>query len=149
MGSNWWGNKLGAAPTARPQAPVPGLQRTADQYLAQQQQQVVQQPQQPYTPPDPGDPHGHQRNIWSWSGNPRGGQGETATTGSCPNCFSTNYFSRRSDSITTQNGVMAPSPSCFECGYPRIQGNLGMPASVESGVQNSRQAPNAVPGSFT
>ena len=140
--SSWWGNKLGT-PTQRPQQnPVP-QQRSPQDYLAQHQQQQVQAPQQPYTPPDPGDPYGHQKGIWNWQGNLKGGLGETLSTGACPECGSNQYFSRAgSGGVTTPNGVVYPAPECFECGYPRLQGNLGVPVSVQGQVMSSRQPMN-------
>lgn len=145
--SNWWGNKLGA-PAPR-QDYAPQQQRSPQDYLAQQQQQQQAAPQQPqqYEPPDPGDPHGHQKGMWNWQGNPRGGLGETISTGNCPNCNSNKYFSRRdTGGVTTSNGVVYPSPECFECGYPRIQGSLGTPAAMGSGVEAARQPGSSAPG---
>lgn len=77
--------------------------------------------------------------IWQWGGNPRGGAGETATTGDCPNCGSPRFFSKRQGGVTTANGVVYPNPECMDCGYPREQGQLGVASAIIAGGP-SRQA---------
>lgn len=91
--------------------------------------------------------------IWHWQGDPRGGAGETATLGPCPHCGSNNYFSRSSgmgNVVNTQTGAMVPpTPECFECGYPRLQGQLGT-ATVTGPAHAARQgaAPAPAPGTI-
>jgi hypothetical protein len=148
--SNWWGNKLTGAPTApaRPAAydpaprPPQGYQPPAP-FGGQQQPQAPAPPPQSYAPPDPGDPNGHLRNVWNYQGNPRGGAGETATLGSCPDCGSARFFSR-----TNAGGVMNantgmtvyPSPECADCGYPNQQGVLAGSAGKVTGPASPARA---------
>lgn len=87
--------------------------------------------------------------LWKWRGNPRGGARDTAQLGNCPNCHGTRYFSRvgpdGSGRVTRSDGVtMDPAPECFECGYPRNQGSLGVPAG-SGGALPARQAESAPP----
>lgn len=79
--------------------------------------------------------------IWHWQGNPQGGAKDSATLGNCPHCGSTNYFSRAAGGavVNTSTGQMvAPTPECFECGYPRQQGALGQ-AHIEGPAMAARQ----------
>lgn len=91
--------------------------------------------------------------IWHWQGDMRGGAGETAMLGPCPHCGSNNYFSRSSgmgNVVNTTTGQMVPpTPECFECGYPRLQGALGT-AHIEGPAMAARQgaAPAPAPGTI-
>lgn len=169
---SFWGEKLGTAPPPPPRQVVnpnyvprgmdatdQGMQRAVNDYVSrlpgqtmapqQYQQQVPVAMQQQWQPNPQGDKVGDVLPIWQWQG--KEGAAETAKTGNCPNCNSTNYFSRSSGSvINTQSGTQAtPAPECFECGYPRQQGALGM-AHVEGPAMASRQGatPNAPQGSI-
>lgn len=110
---------------------------------------MPQPPAAPYEGWQPSaDPHwvGEMLPIWQWQGNPRGGAAETEL---CPDCGSSNYFSRASEAKINQYGQrVLPAPECFNCGYPRQQLALG-PAAVSGAAQASRQgqAPAAPPGS--
>lgn len=165
----FWEKTLGPAPgqpaafdpnmPGRPQYQPPAYQNPSQQAQggpAPAPQAGPGQTQQAYQPPAPGDPYGHKDHLFEWAGNPKGGAGETASVGNCPNCDSPRFFSRRNSEgggltgggVTTQNGVVYPAPECFECGYPRLQGVLAssMPAQAASGpVHAAQQGKAAVP----
>ena len=152
----WWDQKLQIPPGQR-QAYAP----PSPQYQPQQGYQQPAQQQPPpapaedpaqYEPPTPGDPHGYHtgtaKKMWAWKGNPQGGARETEVTGNCPSCGSPRFFSRSGAGVTTRNGVVQPSPECFECGYPRQQGDYGAPSAVASaGAARQKEAPPP-PGSL-
>lgn len=156
--SSWWGDKLGGTPRApvRPPAydpavrapgPPPGYQPPAP-FGQQAPPPVAPPPQQVYQPPDPGDPNGHMKNVWSYQGNPRGGAGETATLGNCPECGSPRYFSRTNGGgVMSSTGQMVyPSPECSDCGYPNQQGVLaGTAGQITGGARAAPQAAAPAP----
>lgn len=122
--SDWWARKLGRAPAGpatppAPQRPGNGLTGPAPVPLtAAGIQAQMWQDQQNHGAPevmieDASVPGGQRLNWRAWTGG-RAHREETAT---CPQCGSTNYFSRRSESRVTQNGVAAPAPQCFNCSY--------------------------------
>jgi len=154
--SNWWGQRLGVAP-ARREAPGTPTYVAGQPYPPPPVGATA--PPAPMGPGGPGstdvhDPSGHHARIWEWQGNPRGGAGETAVTGNCPNCGSPRYFSKRgSGGVSTAAGVVYPAAECFECGYPRIQGTLSGPVSAQGPAHVARQgsspAPSGVLGSLS
>lgn len=95
----------------------PGGPPTAPQTSAGIQAQMWQERQQNGPPPlmvdDEAAPGGKRLNWRAWTG----GKAAQTETGTCPNCGSSNYFSRRTESKVTQNGMAAPAPQCFECSY--------------------------------
>jgi len=143
-----WGKKLGTAPAApRPSNNLPrGVGVQTSQFV------VATTPggaPQPY-PGQVGDPAelGYDPGVHipageamrSWRGDPSGGARETATLGNCPQCHSPRYFSRSQEAKMMANGQMAvPIPECFECGYPRQQGTLGIGAKTQGAVRGARQ----------
>lgn len=76
-----------------------------------------QERQQSGPPPimveDPNGPGGQRLNWRAWTG----GKANREETGTCPNCGSTQFFSRRQNSMVTRNGMAAPAPQCFNCSY--------------------------------
>lgn len=165
--SSWWEKKLsGSTPARPPMRPMPAPRvdpsnfpqgvgqdhdRALQDYLRRQPQPPVQEDYDNYQPPDPGDPHGYHKNMWRWQGNPRGGAGDSA--GVCPNCGSPRYFSRqRSDlgsgGVMTTAGVVYPAPECFECGYPKLQGSIGIASSGGSAKPARQGTAPAPPGSL-
>ena len=69
-------------------------------------------------------------------------QAETARVGgSCPNCGSPRYFSHVQGAVmNSKTGqTAAPTPGCFDCGYPRQQGLIDAAVTVEGGSNASRQ----------
>lgn len=149
---NWWADKVGTArptPQQRPYDPAPRQQSYQAPPPVGTPQQVAQPPQAPQQPSSPGDPNGHINNLWGWQGNPNGGLGESMTTGRCPNCNSDRFFSRKtSGGVTTSAGVVYPSPECFECGYPRIQGTLAASAPMQGELSARQSAAPAPLGSL-
>lgn len=146
---NWWDKKLGT-PASRPAVHQQTSYQGYDPRLLPGRQPPVPQ----YQPPPEGevvtDPN-HEFHIGDvlgqWRGNVEGGLGETQTTGDCPGCGSTRFFSRRVGGVTTKNGVIYPRPECMDCGYPNEQGTLyGAPDSGM--VLPSRQAAKATEGSW-
>ena len=168
---SFWGNKLGApAPPAQPQprygpdvlprgvgGDSQSMQRAVNDYVSRlpgstyappasvgvQQQQTWQPKSAAENPTNVADV----LPIWQWSGDPRGGAGETAKIGACPNCHSNNYFSRSTGSVVnTQSGQMvAPAPECFECGYPRTQGGLSGASNTTGPAMAARQGATPAP----
>lgn len=122
--NSWWARKLGRAPAA-PTGPqtyqMPGNgpvgPPTGSITPGGTQMQMVQAQQQSGPPPlmveDPDVPGGKRLNWRAWTG----GKAARMETDHCPNCGSANYFSRRSESKVTQNGMASPAPQCFECSY--------------------------------
>lgn len=163
----WWDDKLNGgnqaplrpSPYAAPPQPVQPPQAPAGYYPPQPFGAPNQQ--QGYLPPQPPQPQpfvpntvdptkvGEVLPIWHWQGNQNGGAGETATVGNCPDCGSTRYFSRRNAGRMNKDGVMvAPAPECFECGYPRQQGNIDVSATVVGAARGSRQGDTPPLGSL-
>lgn len=154
MGS-WWANKLGTAPAGPAQSTLlprgvgvqPQQPPMVPQYPGQAPQPYPGQQQQYYQPT--AEELGYDPNVHtpagvamrSWQGDPLGGAKETATVGSCPQCGSPRFFSRSSEKKFSQStGTMvSPTPECFECGYPRQQGTLGIGAKTQGAAKAARQ----------
>lgn len=147
--SSWWANKLGTSQTPPRQSPfAPAPQQTvAAPVWPQQPQQQPPAPQEEFVPNEQNPTKVSEvLPIWQWKGNPRGAAGDV--TGNCPGCGSPRFFSRRSGAITTANGVVYPAPECADCGYPRDQGEIGIPSQVlDGGKAPSAEAP-APPGTL-
>jgi hypothetical protein len=162
----WWADKLNGdnqAPLRPSPYAVPAGQATQappgyyppQPFGAPNQQQGYLPPQpqveQPFVP-NTVDPTkvGEVIPIWHWTGNQSGGAGETATVGNCPSCGSTRYFSRRNGGgqMNKDGQIVPPAPECFECGYPKEQGNLGMPTQLTGATAPSRQGDTPPPGSL-
>ena len=122
--SSWWARKLGrpAGPVnSPPQAYQPSYGPTGPSggsITPTGTQAQMWQEQQAGGPPtvmveDPNAPGGQRFNWRAWSG----GRGNREETGTCPNCGSSNYFSRKQNAMITQNGTANPAPQCFECSY--------------------------------
>lgn len=162
-------------PQFQPQAPPPGYQQPQPYQNPPQYQAPVQgAPDPAYADfvPNTVDPSKMSEvlPIWGWhgnqkydhQGNPMGGAAESQASGNCPHCGSVQYFSRHngespgsSAGVTTANGVVYPAPECFECGYPRIQGNLAAPPGqqgpvtvVGTGAARQGARPAMPPGSL-
>jgi hypothetical protein len=110
----WWAKKLG---TERP--PAPSTPDTWNLPRHTPPTPAHQQTQQSYVPPanalmadENGQVHMGEA-IMYW----RGGEGTYKETAHCPKCRSSNYFSRQSEAKVTQNGMAAPAPQCFNCGF--------------------------------
>jgi len=144
---NWWGSKLGnpgpAAPRELPYTRPAPVRGPGPVYPPQPVGSPMQEAPQGLT--EPYDPSRFHEQIWQWGGSMRGGAGETARTGNCPNCGSPRYFSRAGAwPVTTATGVVQPGPECFECGYPRIQGALSG-AQPTGAVHQARQGAGVEP----
>lgn len=119
--NSWWAKKLGRAPAGpqHPQSPgngfvgPSGVSITPAGTQAQMWQERQQSGPPPVMVPDESAPSGERLNWRAWTG----GKGNREEQGTCPNCGSTNFFSRRSESKVTQNGMAAPAPQCFNCSY--------------------------------
>lgn len=126
--SSWWAKKLGRAPVTptQPQIIQPRIQPRSNGLVgpsggsitpAGTQAQMWQEQQRNGPPPvmieDDTVPGGKRMNWRAWAG----GRANQEETSRCPNCGSSHYFSRRSESKITQNGTAAPAPQCFECSY--------------------------------
>jgi hypothetical protein len=125
--SDWWSKKLGVPQQPPPPRPDP---RMVPQYAQppQYQQQQYQQPQgypqqQPPVPVTPDGKINVMDAVSTWQGDPNGAAGNNV--GPCPNCGSEKYMASSRGAVTTQNGVVYPSPDCFECGWPRLQQGSG------------------------
>lgn len=139
----FWDKKLGnAGPAPRP-AFDPGImpgRQPQYQQPPQYQAPVQQGPDASYEGfvPNTTDPTkmSDVLPIWGYHGNPKGGAGETAVLGNCPNCSSPRFFSRRDGGVFNSNTGqhVAPAPECFECGFPRIQGALGVSLPAQAAV---------------
>lgn len=124
MSNDWWARKLGRAPAqgnypgpaAGPSYGPTGPPVTV-QTPAGIQAQMWEERQTNGAPPvmvaDDNAPGGQRLNWRAWAG----GRGTREETGNCPNCGSTNFFTRKSESKVTQNGMASPAPQCFECSY--------------------------------
>jgi hypothetical protein len=98
-----------------------------------------------------GDPYGYHTRIWGWTGDPRFGAGETNQTGNCPSCGGARFFSRSNaegagigtGGVMNRDGQKVyPTPECFDCGYPRHQGTIGVaPGGLLPGVAPARTVP--------
>lgn len=116
--ADWYARRLQQPapppPTNLPQAPLP-------------------QPQQAPAPPPPGaEPESLSDALANPYTTSRGGQAAKTEHGSCPECGSTNFFSRSN----TDGG----KPRCYDCGYPVVQfgsptGDGGLMQSVKGGQQ--------------
>jgi hypothetical protein len=119
---NWFAKKLGA-----PQPPQ-------------------QSRQEPYRPvpgnsqvPPPDTSKNDRYEDWSqaladptvWEGK---GQAAKHEHDRCPGCGSNNYFSRNFTEGGAPRRGPAPTPSCFDCGYPTVQygSDLGEGGSIQS-----------------
>jgi hypothetical protein len=60
---------------------------------------------------------GGKRLNWQSAGFLQASKAAKEETATCPNCGSTNFFSRRQNSMVTQAGMATPMPQCFECSY--------------------------------
>jgi ribosomal protein L37E len=147
----WWDNKLGGRPAGPVQSPLlprgVGVQAPPPVYPGTQPYQQVQPYQQPYQPTaeelgyDPATEIPAGVAMRTWKGDPSGGAKETATLGSCPQCGSPRYFSRSSEAKYSMSvgAMVSPTPECFECGYPRQQGTLGVGAKTQGSAKAARQ----------
>jgi hypothetical protein len=118
MTDSWWAKKLGRAPAPAGQPSYgPTGPPNGSITPAGTQAQMWQGQQESGPPPlmveDPSAPNGERLNWRAWTG----GRGNREETGTCPNCGSSNYFSRRQNAMVTQNGMAHPAPQCFECSY--------------------------------
>jgi hypothetical protein len=116
MTDSWWAKKLGRAPAGQPSYGPTGPP-SGSITPAGTQAQMIQQQRESGPPPvmvdDPDVPGGQKVNWRAWSG----GQAHKEESGTCPNCGSSNYFSRRREAKVTQNGMATPAPQCFNCSY--------------------------------
>jgi hypothetical protein len=118
MTDSWWAKKLGHAPqpagqpSYAPTGPSNGSITPAGTQAQMWQQRQENGPPELWVD-DPNAPDGKRFNWRAWSG----GQANREETGHCPNCGSSNYFSRRREAKVTQNGMAYPPPQCFECSY--------------------------------
>jgi hypothetical protein len=150
----WWDSKLGRGPAAPVQSPLlprgVGVQAPPAQAPYAPAQAPYAAPQQVpggYIPTT--EELGYDPNVnipagvamRSWRGDPMGGAKETDTLGSCPQCGSPRFFSRSSEAKYSQSvgAMVSPTPECFECGYPRQQGTLGVGAKTIGAAAPARQ----------
>lgn len=120
MTDSWWAKKLGRAPAESPAQRYEGPSGPPGAYRAP----TYNQP-----PPDNGAPpqawvldsDGNKvLNVGAW----QGGKGTKTEHMRCPNCGSTNFFSRtnaegggRAGIINKNGDYCPPAPQCAECSY--------------------------------
>jgi hypothetical protein len=142
---SWWEKKLGPAQNApRPSPLLPqGIGATVAPAYPPQPVYVPQGGAQPSAEElgyDPNTQIPAGAAIRNWRGDPMGGAKDSAVLGNCPACGSPRYLSRSSEAKMMANGTMAnPMPECFECGYPRQQGSLGVGVRSMGAAKPSRQ----------
>jgi hypothetical protein len=113
-GAQWLVRKLGGAPVPAP-PPVP------------QYRSPPQSPAQPPAPPSQGHPEGDPNeasvsNLLRDADRARdASKAQRFEKDRCPGCGGTNFFSRGFTEHGAPRRGPAPSPECFECGYPTVQ----------------------------
>lgn len=123
---DWYAKRLGNTPPASVQQRMPQqqpnhpVQQVVQQHVTQVNQQAVADPPQ-------AEKHFLEAlNTWGLRG---GEAARTDTMKSCPNCGTHLVFGRQNGNgaVFGPNGVVAPAPRCFECGWNGkfVQANQG------------------------
>jgi hypothetical protein len=115
-GANWFAQKLGTAPAPAQPTPAPAAQAQARP--VQHQQPQTQEPVDPEDDPNAPSVTNLLRNEQHAE---RASKARKYETDRCPGCGSANYFSRNFIEGGVARRGPAPTPQCFDCGYPTIQ----------------------------
>ena len=112
--SDWWSRKLSA-----PKQDLPPASRPPDRILP-----AMPPPQQRTTPNVTVTADNFAEASTHW----QGGDATRQESQNCPNCGSNLFFTRaNAGTLYSQNGMAAPAPRCYACGFTPGREMQGVP----------------------